>query len=133
MIELTGVNVTFPGHRPGETIRAVRDVDLTVDDGDVYGIVGYSGAGKSTLVRTINLLQRPTSGSVRVDGQEMTGLSAVRLRGARKRIGMIFQHFNLLGSRTLFGNVAYPLRGGRADEAAGARARHGAARPGRHG
>ena len=114
MIELTGVNVTFPGHRPGETIRAVRDVDLTVDDGDVYGIVGYSGAGKSTLVRTINLLQRPTSGSVRVDGQEMTELSPVRLRGARKRIGMIFQHFNLLGSRTLFDNVAYPLkRGGR--------------------
>ncbi|WP_316669127.1 ATP-binding cassette domain-containing protein [uncultured Propionibacterium sp.] len=112
MIELTGVSVTFPGHGPGETIRAVRDVDLTVDDGDVYGIVGYSGAGKSTLVRTINLLQRPTAGSVRVDGQEMTELSPVRLRTARKRIGMIFQHFNLLGSRTLYDNVAYPLAGG---------------------
>jgi len=111
VIELTGVNVTFPGHSPGERIHAVRDVDLTVNDGDVYGIVGYSGAGKSTLVRTINLLQRPTSGSVRVDGQEMTMLTPTQLRTARKRIGMIFQHFNLLGSRTLFDNVAYPLRG----------------------
>lgn len=111
MIELTGVNVTFPGRNPGETIHAVRDVDLTVHDGDIYGIVGYSGAGKSTLVRTINLLQRPTSGSVKIDGSEITTLDPRQLRQARKGIGMIFQHFNLLGSRTLFDNVAYPLRG----------------------
>ena len=73
--------------------------------------IGFSGAGKSTLVRCINLLERPTSGSVTVDGKEMTALSARELRQARKKIGMIFQHFNLMPSRTVFGNVAYPLRG----------------------
>ena len=74
-------------------------------------MIGFSGAGKSTLVRCINLLERPTSGKVIVDGQDMLSLSAKELRQARKKIGMIFQHFNLMPSRTVAGNVAYPLRG----------------------
>ena len=93
MIELTHISKNFASG--GRTVHAV----------------GFSGAGKSTLVRCINLLERPTSGSVTVDGKEMTALSARELRQARKKIGMIFQHFNLMPSRTVFGNVAYPLRG----------------------
>lgn len=92
-------------------IHAVRDVSLSIEKGEVFGIIGYSGAGKSTLVRCINLLERPDSGSVTVDGQELTRLSPKGLRAARKKIGMIFQHFNLMPSRTVLGNVAYPLRG----------------------
>ena len=90
---------------------ALEDINLHVDDGEFVFLLGHSGAGKSTLVRCINLLERPTSGSVTVDGKEMTALSARELRQARKKIGMIFQHFNLMPSRTVFGNVAYPLRG----------------------
>ncbi|MFQ9127289.1 MAG: methionine ABC transporter ATP-binding protein [Butyricicoccaceae bacterium] len=89
----------------------MQDVSLSIGKGEIFGIIGFSGAGKSTLVRCINLLERPTSGSVTVDGKEMTALSARELRQARKKIGMIFQHFNLMPSRTVFGNVAYPLRG----------------------
>ena len=92
-------------------MHAVQDVSLSIGKGEIFGIIGFSGAGKSTLVRCINLLERPTSGSVTVDGKEMTALSARELRQARKKIGMIFQHFNLMPSRTVFGNVAYPLRG----------------------
>ena len=92
-------------------MQAVKDVSLTIRDGEIFGIIGFSGAGKSTLVRCINLLERPTSGSVEVDGRELTALSSRELRTARKKIGMIFQHFNLMPSRTIFGNVAYPLRG----------------------
>ena len=95
----------------GRTVHAVQDVSLLIGKGEIFGIIGFSGAGKSTLVRCINLLERPTSGSVTVDGKEMTALSARELRQARKKIGMIFQHFNLMPSRTVFGNVAYPLRG----------------------
>ncbi|WP_423190451.1 methionine ABC transporter ATP-binding protein [Alkalibacterium sp. f15] len=108
MIELKNVDVTFQDGK--QTVKAVRDVSLKIDKGDIYGIVGYSGAGKSTLVRTINLLQRPTSGSVIVDAQELSTLPAKSLRTARKKIGMIFQHFNLMRARTVTGNVAYPLR-----------------------
>ncbi len=92
-------------------VHAVQDVSLTIDQGEIFGIIGFSGAGKSTLVRCINLLERPTSGRVTVDGQDMTALSPRELRQARKRIGMIFQHFNLMPSRTVADNVAYPLRG----------------------
>ena len=92
-------------------MHAVQDVSLSIGKGEIFGIIGFSGAGKSTLVRCINLLERPTSGSVTVDGKEMTALSARELRQARKKIGMIFQHFNLMPSRTVFENVAYPLRG----------------------
>ena len=108
MITLKDVGVAFKG-TPG-TINAVEKVNLSIDKGDVYGIVGYSGAGKSTLVRTINLLQRPTKGSVWVNGQNMLALSPKELRNARKKVGMIFQHFNLMDSRTVAGNIAYPLR-----------------------
>ena len=109
MIELTHISKDFASG--GRTVHAVQDVSLLIGNGEIFGIIGFSGAGKSTLVRCINLLERPTSGSVTVDGKEMTALSARELRQARKKIGMIFQHFNLMPSRTVFGNVAYPLRG----------------------
>ena len=107
MIELKNIDVTFQTNE--QTVHAVKNVSLSVDKGDIYGIVGYSGAGKSTLVRTINLLQRPTAGEVFVDGQNLSVLPAQELRTKRKRIGMIFQHFNLMNQRTVAGNVAYPL------------------------
>ena len=111
MIVLQHVSKVFAGSDKTKQVHAVDDVNLTIQDGDIFGIIGFSGAGKSTLVRCINLLERPTSGSVEVDGQELTRMSAKELRQARKKIGMIFQHFNLMPSRTIFGNVAYPLRG----------------------
>ena len=109
MIELTHISKDFgAGQRQ---VHAVQDVSLSIDKGEIFGIIGFSGAGKSTLVRCINLLERPTAGTVTVDGKEMTALSPKELRQARKKIGMIFQHFNLMPSRTVFSNVAYPLRG----------------------
>ena len=109
MIEFTHVSKDFGSGE--KMVRAVRDVSLTIQDGENFGIIGFAGAGKSTLVRCINLLERPTNGTVVVDGKEMTALSPKELRLARRKIGMIFQHFNLMPSRTVFGNVAYPLQG----------------------
>lgn len=109
MITLQNISKTFIDG--GKEVQAVKDVNLTIHDGDIFGIIGFSGAGKSTLVRCINLLERPTSGTVTVDDKEITALSAKELRKARKKIGMIFQHFNLMPSRTIFDNVAYPLKG----------------------
>lgn len=109
VVTLKDVDVEF--HGKTRSVHAVDHVDLTVNRGDIYGIVGYSGAGKSTLVRTINLLLRPTGGSVNVLGQDMLALSPAQLRKERKRIGMIFQHFNLMNSRTIADNVAFPLKG----------------------
>lgn len=109
MISLKDVSVTFTQSNK-KKIEAVKNVSLEVDKGDVYGIVGYSGAGKSTLVRVINLLQRPTSGSVVVNQTELTSLSAKALRQKRKTIGMIFQHFNLMDSRNVFDNVDFSLK-----------------------
>ncbi|MGO4928145.1 methionine ABC transporter ATP-binding protein [Fundicoccus sp. Sow4_F4] len=109
MITLRDIDVVF--HDEDRVVTAVKDVNLDVEKGEIYGIVGYSGAGKSTLVRTINLLQRPTNGSVLVNGQDLMTLKPHSLRQARKKIGMIFQHFNLMESRTIFDNVAYPLKG----------------------
>ena len=109
MIKFTHVSKDFGSGE--KMVRAVRDVSLTIQDGEIFGIIGFSGAGKSTLVRCINLLERPTNGTVVVDGKEMTALSPKELRLARRKIGMIFQHFNLMPSRTVFGNVAYPLQG----------------------
>ena len=109
MIEFTHVSKDFGSGE--KMVRAVRDVSLTIQDGEIFGIIGFSGAGKSTLVRCINLLERPTNGTVVVDGKEVTALSPKELRLARRKIGMIFQHFNLMPSRTVFGNVAYPLQG----------------------
>lgn len=104
------VDVVFK-EKKKQAVHAVDHVNLSVDRGDIYGIVGYSGAGKSTLVRIINLLQRPTSGKVTVLGEDMASLSASALRQQRRKIGMIFQHFNLMASRTIADNVAFPLRG----------------------
>ncbi len=109
MIELKNISKTFADS--DKKVHAVRDVSLVINDQDVFGIIGFSGAGKSTLVRCINLLERPTSGEVIIDGKDITRLSPAELRKSRKKIGMIFQHFNLMPSRTIFGNVAYPLKG----------------------
>ena len=111
MIELRQVCKTFTAGAKDKSVHAVRDVSLTIEDGEIFGIIGFSGAGKSTLVRCINLLERPTSGSVIIEGQDLMTLSEKDLRAARKKIGMIFQHFNLMNSRTVFENVAYPLLG----------------------
>lgn len=90
-------------------VRALNGVNLHVKKGEIYGVIGASGAGKSTLIRCVNLLERPTSGKVIVDGQDMIKLSPPKLREAKRKIGMIFQHFNLLHSKTVFTNVAMPL------------------------
>ncbi len=109
MIELRNIVKTF--NSKDSTVHAVNDISLSIYDGDIFGIIGLSGAGKSTLIRTINLLERPTSGDVVIDGTSLMDLSEVELRNVRKSIGMIFQHFNLFQSRTVFGNIAFPLKG----------------------
>lgn len=108
MITLKDINKKFESE--GRTVEAVKNVNLQIKDGEVFGIIGYSGAGKSTLVRCINLLERPTSGEVFLDDVELTALKASELRKERKKIGMIFQQFNLFASRTIYQNVAYPLK-----------------------
>ncbi|KAG0193199.1 Methionine import ATP-binding protein MetN 1 [Apophysomyces sp. BC1034] len=107
MIELQNISQRFPG--PRGWVDALHNVTLTVPPRQIFGIIGRSGAGKSTLVRTINLLTRPSEGKVIVDGRDLTALPADGLRAARREIGMIFQHFNLLSSRTVYDNVALPL------------------------
>ena len=107
MIEIEHLNKTYPS--PTGDIHALRDVDLRIDDGEIFGIIGLSGAGKSTLVRCINLLERPTSGTVRIDGRDMTQLSRRDLLKARQDIGMIFQSFNLLEQRSVLRNICFPL------------------------
>lgn len=103
MIQLEHVTKTF------DTVHAVRDVSLTVAQGQIHGIIGFSGAGKSTLIRCMNLLERPDSGKVVVDGVNLLELSDKQLRQARQNIGMIFQHFNLYRSKTVYDNIAFPL------------------------
>lgn len=93
----------------GRSIPALRDINLHTPTGEIFGIIGKSGAGKSTLIRCVNLLERPTTGRVLVAGQDLTQLSAKELRAARRKMGMIFQHFNLLASRTVYDNIALPL------------------------
>ena len=107
MIELRNLTKTFPG--PNGGVQALKDVSLTIDDGDIYGIIGMSGAGKSTLVRCINLLERPTQGTVLLDGQDLSTLSQKELRQTRRKIAMIFQGFHLLQQRTCLKNVCFPL------------------------
>lgn len=108
MIELEQVHKSYAlGLR---RVTALRGVDLRVNAGEVFGIIGASGAGKSTLLRLINLLERPDSGRLQVAGQDLLALDEAGLRGARQRIGMIFQHFNLLASKTVAENVAWPLK-----------------------
>ncbi|MBO7355336.1 MAG: methionine ABC transporter ATP-binding protein [Lachnospiraceae bacterium] len=107
MIKLQHLNKTF--HTAGGDVKALQDVSLEIPDGSIFGVIGYSGAGKSTLIRTINLLERPDSGEVIVDGEDLTGLSVKALEKKRQGIGMIFQHFNLLKGKTVYENVAFPL------------------------
>lgn len=108
MIILKNIYKTYPDTE-GHSIVALRNINLNIKKGEIYGVIGKSGAGKSTLIRCINLLEPPSSGSVIVDNQELTTLSKNELRKARHSIGMVFQHFNLLSSRTVYDNVAFPL------------------------
>ena len=108
MIQLSHIEKTYDS--PSGPVKALKGIDLTIERGEIFGIIGLSGAGKSTLIRCINMLERPTAGKVIVDGQNMTVMSEKELRKARKNIGMIFQHFNLLSSATVYDNIAFPLR-----------------------
>lgn len=108
MIQLIDVSKTFKTDKLN--VHAVKDVNLTINEGEIFGVIGYSGAGKSTLVRCINLLERPTKGQVLIDGIDLLQLKEKELRLQRQKIGMIFQQFNLLASRTVFENVAFPLK-----------------------
>ncbi|MDO5688051.1 MAG: ATP-binding cassette domain-containing protein [Pseudoscardovia radai] len=110
VIELKDVHVTF--HEGGRTVEAVKGVNLLALDGEIYGIVGYSGAGKSTLVRTINLLERPTQGRVFIDGEDITDARGARLRELRRKIGFVFQGFNLVGNLTVGQNIQFALKAG---------------------
>ena len=115
MIRLAAIKKSYES-AAGE-VTALKGVDLEIERGEIYGIIGLSGAGKSTLIRCINMLERPTEGKVIVDGKDLTALSEAELREERKGIGMIFQHFNLLSSATVYDNVAFPLRLSGTDEA----------------
>jgi len=116
MIELRGITQTYQGSQG--PVEALKGIDLTIQPGEVFGIIGKSGAGKSSLVRVINLLNRPSTGQVIVGGQDLTQLNDAQLREARREIGMVFQHFNLLSSRTVFDNAALPLELAGMDKAA---------------
>lgn len=109
LVELKNVDVKFKSNH--KVIHAIDHVNLTVNRQDIFGIIGYSGAGKSTLVRLINLLQKPDQGEVIVNEQNLLELNSKQLRKSRKKIGMIFQHFNLMNARTIFNNVAFALKG----------------------
>ncbi|MGD6842920.1 methionine ABC transporter ATP-binding protein [Bacillus infantis] len=93
----------------GQQVAALNGIDLAINKGEIFGVIGFSGAGKSSLIRCVNLLERPTSGKVIVDGHDLTSLSAKEVREVKRNIGMVFQHFNLLNSKTVFANVAMPL------------------------
>ena len=108
MIKLSNIEKTYDS--PSGSVKALKGINLNIDHGEIFGIIGLSGAGKSTLIRCINMLERPTSGKVFVDGKDVTLMNDSELREMRKQIGMIFQHFNLLSSATVYDNVAFPLR-----------------------
>ncbi|EMC0406397.1 methionine ABC transporter ATP-binding protein MetN [Vibrio fluvialis] len=107
MIEISHVNKVF--YQGNKEIHALKDINLNIPQGTIFGVIGSSGAGKSTLIRCVNILETPTSGSVIVDGVDLTKLNSKQLSETRRNIGMIFQHFNLLSSRTVFENIALPL------------------------
>lgn len=107
MIQIKQVNKIYKQGK--KEIYALRNINLNIDKGSIFGVIGSSGAGKSTLIRCVNILERPTNGQIIVDGVNLTELSNRDLTLARRKIGMIFQHFNLLSSRTVFSNVAFPL------------------------
>ncbi|MBP2079517.1 methionine ABC transporter ATP-binding protein [Oceanobacillus polygoni] len=108
MIKLENITKVFPSKNGNVT--AVNNVNLHVKKGEIHGVIGYSGAGKSTLIRLVNLLEKPTSGSVSINGTELTTLSPEKLRQTRQKVGMIFQHFNLLKTATVYDNIATPLK-----------------------
>lgn len=108
IIELKNITKVFSQN--GKKFTAIKDVSVSIEKGEIFGVIGFSGAGKATLVRAINLLGRPTSGTVTVRGKNFLELSNKELREERKKIGMIFQHFNLMPSRNVFDNVAFPLK-----------------------
>ena len=107
IIEFINISKTFKSK--DSEVHALKNISLSVQKGDIFGVIGFSGAGKSTLVRMINALEKPTSGSIIVNNENVLELRGENLRGFRKNIGMIFQHFNLLHSRTVFQNIAIPL------------------------
>ena len=107
MIEIQHLSKTFAG--ADGSVEALRDINLKINDGDIFGIIGMSGAGKSTLVRCINMLERPSSGTVLINGRDIGALSAEELRKVRRRTTMIFQSFNLLMQRTCLANICFPL------------------------
>jgi D-methionine transport system ATP-binding protein len=109
IVVLDRVSKVYPARKASTAVNALDDVSLSIDKGAIVGVIGRSGAGKSTLIRLVNGLEKPTSGSVAVDGTTISALDERGLRAARRSIGMIFQHFNLLSSRTAYGNVALPL------------------------
>ncbi|WP_339230278.1 ATP-binding cassette domain-containing protein [Oceanobacillus sp. FSL K6-2867] len=108
MIKLENITKVFPS-KNGD-VTAVNNVNLHVKKGEIHGVIGYSGAGKSTLIRLVNLLEKPTSGNVSINGTELTSLSPEKLRQTRQKVGMIFQHFNLLKTATVYDNIATPLK-----------------------
>lgn len=109
-IEFRGVSKTYPARRRAGTVHALQGIDLQIAPGEVFGVVGESGSGKSTLLRLVNRLETPTQGSVLVDGTDLATLSAAATRARRRRIGMVFQQFNLLANQTVYANAAMPLR-----------------------
>ncbi len=110
MAEIVFENLSKRFETKDGVVEALKNINLSIEKGDIYGIIGMSGAGKSTLVRCINLLEHPTEGKVFVEGEELTAMSPKELRQRRKKIGMIFQQFNLFSGRTVYENVAFPLR-----------------------
>ncbi|OEF99407.1 methionine ABC transporter ATP-binding protein [Vulcanibacillus modesticaldus] len=107
MIKLNNVQKIYDNNK--QRVTALKNINLEIKSGEIYGIIGYSGAGKSTLIRLINMLENPTAGEIWVNGQRMDRLNNEKLRLARQKIGMIFQNFNLLSSRTVRQNIAFPL------------------------
>src|SRR5690625_140960 len=108
MLILNDVHKVY-GKKKEKKVTALQGINLSVEKGEIFGVVGFSGAGKSTLIRCVNLLERPTSGKVTINGVDLLGLSPKDLRAQRKKIGIIFQHYNLLNAKTIFQNVAMPL------------------------
>ncbi|WP_078380498.1 methionine ABC transporter ATP-binding protein [Sutcliffiella halmapala] len=115
MITFEGVRKVYDSN--GDKVTALDGIDLTIAAGEIYGVIGFSGAGKSSLIRCVNLLERPSSGRVLVGGRDLTRLTAKELREAKRNIGMVFQHFNLLNSKTVYDNVAMPLLVGKTPKA----------------
>ncbi|WP_035298070.1 methionine ABC transporter ATP-binding protein [Brevibacillus thermoruber] len=108
MIVISNLNKTYK--TPKGTVTALENINLRIEKGDIFGIIGFSGAGKSTLIRCLNRLEEPDSGSIEIEGKVITQLNQTELQQARRKIGMIFQQFNLLDSKTVFQNVAFPLK-----------------------